>query len=348
MSIVIGRSEADGPTVAFGSYRARDGSAGARVELDCDRPHAAVVVGKRGYGKSYTLGVLAEGLADAPGVAPVIVDPLGVFRSLADGDVPARVVRPTVAPNALPPPAWPDLFGLDPTDPVGALLWQTAASASSLEEMRASVPDADAARETRRAAVNYLSLASSWDVFAPEGLTACDLCGEAVTVLDCSRLDDAPAGVVVRAVARSLYDARVSGTVERLPWLLLDEAHVFFRSVAAPALRTVLTRGRHPGVSLVCATQRPSALPDVAVSQSDLTVAHRLTARTDREALERVRPSYLDRSLGDRMPTRPGDVVVVDDTTETAHALRVRERRTPHGGASPRASAVEHVTGEIT
>ena len=32
--------------------------------------------------------------------------------------------------------------------------------------------------------------------------------------------------------------------------------------------------------------------------------------------------------------------VVVDDATETVHAATVRQRETPHGGDSPRASAV--------
>ena len=46
-------------------------------------------------------------------------------------------------------------------------------------------------------------------------------------------------------------------------------------------------------------------------------------------------------SLTDRMPTEPGDVAVIDDATETVHAARIRERETPHGGDSPRASAVD-------
>ena len=39
------------PTVRLGSFLARDGSAGAAVGVDADRPHAGVVFGKRGTGK---------------------------------------------------------------------------------------------------------------------------------------------------------------------------------------------------------------------------------------------------------------------------------------------------------
>jgi len=34
-----------------------------------------------------------------------------------------------------------------------------------------------------------------------------------------------------------------------------------------------------------------------------------------------------------------GEAVVVDDVTETVQTVRIRERGTPHGGTSPRASA---------
>jgi hypothetical protein len=105
-------------------------------------------------------------------------------------------------------------------------------------------------------------------------------------------------------------------------------------SKKAWALRRLLTRGRGPGVSLVAATQRPAALPDVAVSQADLLVAHRLTARDDREALARARPAYMRDSFDERMPTTVGAALVVDDATESVHAVQVRERRTAHGGAS--------------
>ncbi|UPW02271.1 DUF87 domain-containing protein [Halorussus gelatinilyticus] len=323
----------------LGAYRARDGSHGAAVHVDLDGPHAGLVVGKRGYGKSYTLGVLAEELARAPGVAPVVADPMGIFGSLAGlgADV---VADPRVSADALAPRAWCDLLGLDAASAAGALVWQAAGARSSLAGMRAFVADADtkADRATRRAADNHLALAESWGVFAPEGPTASDLLNPPEgTVLDLSGLDGAPANAVLRAVAGGLYDHCVGARPARLPWLLVDEAHAFFDGIAAPALRTVLTRGRQPGLSFVGATQRPSALPAVAVSQADLLLAHRLTSRADLDALAAARPSYLG-SFEERLPDAPGEVLLVDDATESVHAVRVRERETPHEGGSPSAT----------
>ena len=347
MTFVLGRETGidAGPTGKFGHYRARDGSQGAPIHLDLDGPHAALVVGKRGYGKSYTLGVLAEALARTRGVAPVVVDPMGVFGTLADGvtdgsdPVPVDVVRaPAVTPASLDPRSWCTLLGLSPESGAGGLVWQAAAVADTLPSMTDHVRESDAPKSARRAASNHLALAESWGVFDADGLAPADLASSAATVVDVSALDRAPANAVLRSVATGLYRARVEERIDRLPWLLVDEAHAFFDGVAASALRRLLTRGRAPGVSLVLATQRPSAVPAVAISQSDLLVAHRLTSRADLDALERVQPTYLDTALTEQLPTDPGDVMVVDDATETVHAARVRERHTPHGGDSPRAS----------
>ncbi|WP_255198626.1 ATP-binding protein [Halorarius litoreus] len=328
MSRVIGRQRSErGPTGAFGHYLARDGSDGAPVELDCARPHAACVVGKRGSGKSNTLAVLAEELVAVDGCVPVVVDLMGAFRGLRE--VGARVTTPTVRADALPPRAWPDLVGLDSDGGAGVLVWQAAAERDTLDGMRAFVSGTDA--DARRAAANHLRLAASWDVFDAGGIAALT----EPTVLDLADVPPRATNAVVRAVATGLYDRRVRGEGP-LPWLLVDEAHVVLDGVAAPAIDRLLTRGRAPGVSVVLATQRPDALPSTAVSQADLLVAHRLTGRADTETLAGARGAYVDGPVTNRLPTGPGEALVFDDATERAHSLRVRERTTPHGGEAPR------------
>lgn len=347
MTFVIGRGESDtterGPTGNLGQYRALDGSEGAELAVDFDKPHAMLVVGKRGYGKSYTLGVLAEELSRSHGVAPTIVDPMGVFGTLAEpaegAPVSVTVVdSPAVAPDALDPRSWCSLLGLSPESGAGSLVWNAAQEASTLEEMSATVRETTAADRAVRAALNHLALAESWGVFAADGLDAGTLGGGDVTVLDLSGLDAAPMNAVCRGVGEALYRARIEERLDRLPWLLVDEAHTFFDGVAGRALRLLLTRGRAPGVSLVAATQRPGVIPAVGISQTDVLLSHRLTSADDLRALEAAQPTYMDRDLAERLPAGPGDVLVVDDATETVHAARIRTRDTPHGGDSPRAS----------
>ncbi|MFC4541104.1 ATP-binding protein [Halosolutus amylolyticus] len=349
MSFVIGRGDdvESGPVGHLGAYRARDGSEGADLHLDFDGPHAMLIVGKRGYGKSYTMGVLAEDLARAHGVAPVIVDPMGVFDTLAEttpGEgVPATVIDdPAVTPSSLDPRSWCSLLGLSPESGAGSLVWGAAQNESTMDGMRDHVESSDAPDTDKRAADNHLRLAEAWGVFDADGIDAAELGGGEVTIVDVSGLDSAPMNAVCRGVGEALYRARVDETMDRLPWLLLDEAHTFFGGVAAPALRTILTRGRAPGVSLVSATQRPSAVPEVGISQSDVLLSHRLTSQDDLDALQAAQPTYMNVSLSDadRLPDEPGEVVIIDDATETIHSAQVRPRDTPHGGDSPSASDV--------
>lgn len=351
MSFILGREGNESsaqPAGAVGRFRALDGSSGAELSLDFDAPHALLVVGKRGYGKSYTLGVIAEELARARGIAPVILDPMGVFATLSEAvsgeSVPATVIDdPTVSPETLDPRSWCAVVGLSPESSAGALVWQAAQSESSLTAMVEHIERTGADATAKRAATNHLALADSWGIFdADAGLDAATMSNSAITIIDVSGLDAAPMNAIARGVAESLYQARVRETIDRLPWLLIDEAHTFFDGVAAGALETILTRGRAPGVSLALVTQRPSAIPDVGVSQSDILLSHRLTSAADIDALRAAQPTYMTESLEERMPTMPGEVLIVDDTTETVHTAQIRARDTPHGGDSPSVSSMDH------
>ena len=356
MTFVIGRGEADDdglPKLHLGAYRALDGSHGADLYLDLDGPHSILVVGKRGYGKSYTLGVIAEGLSRTSGVAPTVIDPMGVFASLATDSGCSSIAGtvlddPAVVPDSLDPRSWCALLGLDPENGAGSLVWQAAQERSTLDGMTMSVTERNAPSRDERAAINHLRLAESWGVFDEDGIDAETLLSGEITVLDVSGLDSSPMNAVCRGVGEALYRASVRDTIDRLPWLLVDEAHTFFDGVAKRALETILTRGRAPGVSLVSATQRPSAVPDVGISQSDILVSHRLTSGADLDALTRAQPTYLNGPLSERMPAEPGEVVIIDDSTETVHAAQVRKRETAHGGDSPSVSEMDRAdTGSI-
>ncbi|MGQ9720497.1 MAG: ATP-binding protein [Candidatus Jordarchaeum sp.] len=56
---------------------------GCKVLLDGVKPHVVFISGHRGSGKSYTMGVIAEELAESRlGIATVLVDPMGIFWSM--------------------------------------------------------------------------------------------------------------------------------------------------------------------------------------------------------------------------------------------------------------------------
>lgn len=71
----------------IGRFFALDGSLGAPVSVDVSKPHVILIAGKRGYGKSYTLGVFLEEfkrLSESvrKNYSCVVIDTLGIFWTL--------------------------------------------------------------------------------------------------------------------------------------------------------------------------------------------------------------------------------------------------------------------------
>lgn len=85
---VLGNEENPGEgLLSIGNYMALDHSRGAAVYLDALKPHAILICGKRGYGKSYTMGCLLEELfllqpAIKKRLASVVIDTMGIFWTM--------------------------------------------------------------------------------------------------------------------------------------------------------------------------------------------------------------------------------------------------------------------------
>ncbi len=94
--IVIGRNERDSrdygilATTLIGKQYITMGnitSLGNEILLDALRPHVILIAGKRGSGKSYTMGVIAEGLASLPSevaqnITCLIIDTMGIYWTM--------------------------------------------------------------------------------------------------------------------------------------------------------------------------------------------------------------------------------------------------------------------------
>ena len=94
--IVIGRGQSDFAkygtkgTVLIGKHYVRMGqttSLSNEVLLDVTRSHVVFVCGKRGGGKSFTMGVIAEGVSDLPpdikeNISVVILDTMGIYWTM--------------------------------------------------------------------------------------------------------------------------------------------------------------------------------------------------------------------------------------------------------------------------
>jgi hypothetical protein len=127
-------------------------------------------------------------------------------------------------------------------------------------------------------------------------------------------------------------------------WLVIDEAHEFLpvsgKTLATDPLVTILREGRQPGISLILATQQPGKIHTDVMTQADVVIAHRITAKLDTEALGSLMQSYMREGLVqqlDELPREKGAAIVFDDNNEKMYPIRLRPRFTWHGGEDPNA-----------
>ena len=94
--MIVGRSESDkekygtSGAVFIGKHYVKMGqttSLSNKVFLDVAKSHVVFIVGKRGSGKSYTMGVIAEGIYDLPdeiknNLAVVMLDTMGIYWTM--------------------------------------------------------------------------------------------------------------------------------------------------------------------------------------------------------------------------------------------------------------------------
>ena len=94
--ILVGRSEAEKEkygiqgTIFLGKHYIKMGqtvSLSNKVYLDVAKSHVVFIVGKRGSGKSYTMGVIAEGIYDLPdevkkNLAVIMLDTMGIYWTM--------------------------------------------------------------------------------------------------------------------------------------------------------------------------------------------------------------------------------------------------------------------------
>ena len=381
------------------------------VHVDLTEPHCMLVLGKRGTGKSYTLGVLLEGFSLLePEVrnrlAIVVVDTMSVFHSLktannepwecnrmkdfkdlcprpldnvkialpklAEERMMSRGVQPfkdvelTMRPWEISHDSWMSLFGLKPTDAHGSLLLDVLSRVEEKErewglgDIRRELADAEGALEEKRGLLSLLDMVEASKIFSSSKGSLVE--PGVITVLDISYMGrfgglDLRAFLVSHIAKMLLKERTLQTTMEMqsqaglvspaqssdfpLVWLVIDEAHLFLPSggtcLSTGALIDWIKLGRHPGLSIVLATQEPSALHDTAIRQADLVISHQITAEPDVAALAKARQSFMTKdrdlaSLVSMMDSRRGLAIVFDDKTRKMEYCMIRPRVTLHTG----------------
>jgi len=158
----------------------------------------------------------------------------------------------------------------------------------------------------------------------------------------------------IREIKQGFSQYRKVKKSSKLPqvWMLIDEAHQMLpkegTTPATSALISLLREGRQPGISLVLATQQPGKIHDDVITQSDIVLSHRLTAKQDIDALNKMMQSYMRLGITEQindLPREKGAAILLDDTSERIYPLRVRPKLSWHAGSSP--SIVPEIKKEL-
>ncbi len=308
-----------------------------------------------------------------------IFTPKGFFQDYKQRGIPTDFPF-AIKPSELDPSDWHITFGVSQNDPIGVLIERVIIKLREenkeynvddiISEIRA---DQKSLQNVKDAAENRFLNAKSWGLFDVEGTKFEELVkGGQVTVLDVSvyAMMSGASGVralVIGLVAEKLFIKRMiarkneefrdvheavhyfeeeKSKKKEFPmiWLVVDEAHEFLplegKTVASDPLITILREGREPGISLVLASQQPGKIHTDVMTQSDIVVAHRITAKLDTDALGALMQSYMREGLDvalDNLPREAGAALIFDDTNERLYPMRVRPRFTWHGGEAPTA-----------
>jgi len=426
--IIIGRDEFDRKrfgeegTIFLGKHYVKMGrttSLSSDIYLDIARSHVIFVCGKRGSGKSYTMGVIAEGIGKLPkeiasNLSVIILDTMGVYWSmkypnkrdqkllneweLKPEGFDVKIYTPvgffeetkkkgiptdypfSIMPKELEARDWCLVFGIKQTSPLGVLIERIinkikkSKNDFSIEDIMAEIRKDERTEENIKNAVeNLFSNAENWGIFSKKGTSLTELSKPGqVTILDVSiyatmagswNIKSLAIGLVTqklfvqRMIARreeefkeiyhaTSYFGEESKHIKKSPlvWLVIDEAHEFLpndkETVATEPLVRVLREGRQPGISLVLASQQPGKIHRDVMTQSDIIISHRITAKIDTDALAELTQSYMRENLDkliNELPRVTGSALILDDNNEKIFPMKIRPRLTWHGGEAPSA-----------
>ncbi|MBW3003198.1 DUF87 domain-containing protein [Candidatus Woesearchaeota archaeon] len=390
-----------------------------KILMDVTSSHIVFVCGKRGGGKSYTMGVIAEGMASlepeiSNRLACIILDTMGIYwtmkypnhrdeRLLEEWGIEGRgldvqIFTPagffeeykqkgiptdfpfSIRPSELNTADWCITFGISPLEPIGVLVEKVINKLKEekehftmdeiVEELKR---DRTSDEHTKNAAINRFENAETWGLFSDKGTELKDLAiGGKVTVLDVSAYARIPNGwaiksLVIGLLAQKLFIERLTARkteeyasvteavhffpaeeeeAEKMPlvWLIIDEAHEFLpkegKTLATDPLITILREGREPGISLILASQQPGKIHTDVMTQADIIISHRITAKIDIDALGTLMQSYFRAGLDSELNSLPrvkGAALVIDDMNERMYPVQIRPRFSWHGGSAPTA-----------
>ena len=281
-----------------------------------------------------------------------------------------------IRPKDVRPEEWCALLGQEVYSPQGHIISATLEALGDTDfeiaDMLSYICDGTkwpTVAESSRNAITYkLDDYRRTNLFSAAGLRVRDFLEDgSCNILSLRELRNEDKSLITAVIARNLFDIlgqhhnrkktasfferpfEDDGTPDRV-WLVIDEAHVVAPrdqiSPARNALVEYVKRGRDAGLSLVLATQQPSALDDRILSQVNITFNHRLSFQSDiNAAIDRIpTKSVKMMKFAGTTLTDFGDMVRVldagqcflgDQASSRTVLVQIRPRVSAHGGYSP-------------
>ena len=416
--IIIGKLNQTEKDLKNSVFLGKEKESQENVYMDIDDSHVMLICGKRGQGKSYTMGVLCEGIISImrqhleikENLSLILIDTMGIFWTMQSPNsnhnllklwglkpegfnvvvcYPSGIERYkddkiyskyfhlgfSLRPSELLFEDWINCLDITSTKPQAILLLRSLKKVKDERGVFFNIDDIidriekniDYDDNVKAALINKLENSKSWGIFSDKGLFLQDLIKSSqVTIIDLSLLSHSIRATIVSILCKKIFDlrsdARISEELAKmgedvkwkkvpLVWLFFDEAHQFVpkagkkKPVSAEALIKLAKESRQRGISLVLATQQPGALSSEVLTQCDTTIIHRITAKTDVDAVgEKISDVKMTENNINiinylkNLPKNPGYALIHNDLTENLISVKIRPRVSRHGGSTPKLS----------
>ncbi len=333
--------------------------------------------------------LLDEWGLESKGINVQIFTPVGFFKEYKEKGIPTDFPF-SIKTSEINAEEWCMIFNVGITEPIGIMIERIVNDLKEVnfdydinDIISAVQRDGRFEQNIRDAVVNRFMVADKWGLFSKEGTLIEDLfVPSQITVLDVSAYATTSGAenlrsLVIGLVAQKLFvqrmvsrkaeeEAEISKEIhffveegveekkEPMVWLVIDEAHEFLpnkgKTPATHPLITVLREGRQPGISLILTSQQPGKIHSDVITQSDIVIAHRITANIDIQALGGLMQSYMREGLDKQLsllPTEDGAAIIFDDVNEKLYPVKVRPRFSWHGGSAPTALPKEKKEFEV-
>ncbi len=339
------------------------------IQLDLEdmlTKHVSILA-KTGAGKSYTVGVLLEEIAEK-NVPVIILDPHGEYTSLKYpnneseekelmdsfgispkgylesvvefGDVKVnKSSRPLKLNEEFTPQNLMDVLPTKLTNTQKSLLYSAVKNVDKLTFSNLIYELEGEDSNTKWTLINLLKRMDSLDFFSLDYTPLNELVQSGrVSVINLRGIDPEIQDVLMYKLLKDLFHAR---KVNNIPpfFMVVEEAHNFApekgfgKKKTSAVLRNIASEGRKFGLGLCVITQRPARVEKSVLSQCTTNIVLKVTNPNDLKAVSKS-VEGLTTEAEKEIKNIPVGTALVSGIVDMPLFVNIRPRRTKHGGRS--------------